>query len=104
MADPYYQALEVAASATGDYTFDINGNRQVQLGVVENGTGAVYNIIAYLANSSESGRVKHTIETGVTANYIKTGVSGFAEVGIEVTTGSTGGTIDVEVREIDRLR
>ena len=87
--------IKVDDQSTGIYTTKrVTPGKKMQIGVQDTTNDAIYDVIAYIyTEDNKATRLKHVIETGLTGSYFKTSLAGFVELGIEITSASTG---DVE--------
>jgi len=73
--------------------------RKMQIGVQDTTSDAVYDVVAYLYTADKKAtRLMHVIDTGITGPYFKTSLAGFVELGINITTASTG-DVECEILE-----
>lgn len=90
------KATTLAIGVTGIKTHGVSPGRTTMLSVVDSVGDAVYDVVGYLMTAEEdASRNLCVIETGLSGEYIKASVGGFVEVGIQITSASTG-TIRME--------
>ena len=83
--------------SVGLFTIAVSPGRRLQIGF-DNPDGHEFSVVGFLYDSTEASRVEFVIESGLTsAQYLKSSTSGFAEVGVRITTdnGNVGGRLEV---------
>lgn len=97
MAFQHY--TRTVSATTGIRVVQVSPGKSYQLGAQDLGAGAVYNLIAYMYTADEKAtRLKHVLEAGVSGDILRTAIAGFVELGIEVTTASSG-IVEMELLE-----
>ena len=87
--------MQELAVPVGDFTFPVSSGRNLTIAANIPASGT-YKFIGYLAGPEVVSRIKHYISAADVSISSQLGsVSGWAEVGIEVTVG----TVDLEVLE-----